>query len=60
MMFFLIPPPFSPSGGGHGGGRPLRLCGELLPILIKNQLYLSSLFSLIGLNLAFTKHTINV
>jgi len=36
-MFFLFPPPFSPSGGGHGGGRPLRppismrasLCGGL-------------------------------
>src|SRR3989339_225202 len=30
------------------------------PTLIKNQLYLSSLFSLKGLNLAFTKLTINV
>ena len=31
-----------------------------LPVLTKNQLCLSSLFSFIGLNLAFTKHTINV
>ncbi len=28
VKFFLIPPPFSPSGGGQGGGCPLRLCGE--------------------------------
>jgi len=32
VKYFLIPPPFFPSGGGHGGGRPLRLVGaELLP-----------------------------
>jgi len=37
MMFFLIPPPFSPSGGGHGGGRPLRLCCELLRKISVNQ-----------------------
>ena len=37
MMFFLIPPPFSPSGGGHGGGHPLRLCGELLRKITINQ-----------------------
>ena len=30
VKYFIIPPPFSPSGGGHGGGRPLRLCGYLL------------------------------
>ena len=25
LKFYIIPPPFSPSGGGHGGGRSLRL-----------------------------------
>jgi len=28
VKFFLFPPPFSPSGGGDGGGRPLRLGGR--------------------------------
>jgi len=37
MMFFSHSSPMSPSGGGHGGGRPLRLCGELLRKISVNQ-----------------------
>src|SRR3990170_3128518 len=37
MMFFSHSSPMFPSRGEHGGGRPLRLCGELLRKISVNQ-----------------------